>query len=61
MHSYVGEGVIDVPLQQVAELVKDVESSYIWEKFLVVCTLAKVLTAAHNLMWLHCRKPTVSR
>lgn len=35
--SYAGEGVIDMPLHQVAELVKDVESSHIWEKFLVVC------------------------
>lgn len=34
--SYVGQGMIDVPLRQVAELVKDIESSYIWEKFLVV-------------------------
>lgn len=38
-YSYVGQGMIDAPLSQVAEFVKDIESSYIWEKFLVVCIL----------------------
>ena len=28
--------MINASLHQVAELVKDIESSYIWEKFLVV-------------------------
>ncbi len=34
--SYVGQGVLDVPLHQVADLVKDIESSFLWEKYLVV-------------------------
>ena len=36
-HSYAGQGVLEVPLHQVADLVKDIESSFIWEKYLVVC------------------------
>lgn len=34
--SYVSQGVIEEPLDQIAELVKDIESSYLWEKYLVV-------------------------
>ena len=34
--SWMGRGVIDVPVKKVAEYIKDVQSSFIWDKLLVV-------------------------
>ena len=34
--SFCGRGVINAPYTAVAEFMKDIESSFIWDKFLVV-------------------------
>ena len=36
LHSWAGRGVIDVPLQQVAEFLKHTENNITWDKYLVV-------------------------
>ncbi len=36
LHSWLGRGVIEIPVRVVAEYVKDVRSSRIWDKLLVV-------------------------
>lgn len=46
--SYVGQGVLDVPLHQVADLVKDIESSFLWEKYLVVCSIYAYIVYYNN-------------
>jgi hypothetical protein len=35
--SFMGRGVIDKPLNIVSEFIKDIQSSFIWDNFLVVC------------------------
>ena len=34
--SFCGRGVIDAPYTALAEFVKDIESGFVWDKFLVV-------------------------
>lgn len=37
--SFLGRGVIDVPLKRVAEFLKDVKNNLTWDKFLTVSTI----------------------
>ena len=43
--SFCGRGVIDAPYTALAEFVKDIESGFVWDKFLVVsrenCAIVK--------------------
>ena len=38
VHSWVGRGVIDLPLREVAEFMKPTENAISWDKYLVVRT-----------------------
>ena len=36
IHSWMGRGVINKPLETVAAFMKDIQSSFVWDSFLVV-------------------------
>lgn len=40
-----GRGIIDVPVRDVAEFVKDVQNNMSWDNFLIVSTLIIILLA----------------
>ena len=40
-----GRGIIDVPVRDVAEFVKDVQNNMSWDNFLIVSTLISILLA----------------
>ena len=55
-----GRGIIDVPVRDVAEFVKDVQNNMSWDNFLIVSTLIIILLAVLCTM-LHIDFPCLDR
>lgn len=54
MCSFMGRGVIDVPLREVAEFLKKVENNLTWDNLLIVCNFicnSYILITLASGMW----------
>ena len=49
VYSWCGRGVIDVPIQKVAEFLKRTENNITWDKYLVVSVTS--LTLEYNVLY----------
>ena len=45
--SFAGRGIIETPLEEVAAFIKDLESSFIWKKFITVSYSCSILQAGY--------------
>ena len=52
LYSWMGRGIVDVPVREVAEFIKDVQNNMSWDNFLIV-SIASVLKYCSYCMIVH--------